>query len=86
MIKPEKRPSAFQALHRVLVVSRLMAHAAAPHALLAQALDGAEYLVVLLSAAEDRTDDYRRHLVDLCRLDSMFQSAVDAFDQEQSDS
>lgn len=82
MVKNEKLPAALYALNGVLVLARSMAYSSRSGDEIAQVLDIAEYLPRLLAENQDRTDDFRRFLVQLAQADQDFQLAVDRFDGE----
>ncbi len=80
MIAAEKERVALWSLNAVLVIARAMAYEKAPHELLAEVLDTAEYLPLLLLHAADETAHFRDMLADLADRDARFQIAVDRFD------
>lgn len=81
MIRPDKLSNALSALNGILVLARSMAYEGRPGGEIAEVLDVAEYLPRLLAAPEDQTDHFRDVLVTLAGKNSMFQLAVDRFDQ-----
>lgn len=81
MIRPDKLSNALSALNGILVLARAMAYEGRPGGEIAEVLDVAEYLPRLLADSEDQTDHFREVLVTLAGKNSMFQLAVDRFDQ-----
>ena len=82
MIQSEKLNNALAALNAVLVTARKLAYDQRPHKQIADVLDTAEYLPRLLADQEDRTDEFRKALVDLSSLDPAFHFALERFDRE----
>jgi len=80
VITAEKERAALWALNAVLVMARALAYETAPHDHLADVLDTAEYLPLLLLHTNDETAHFRDMLVDLADRDPRFQIAVDRFD------
>lgn len=78
MIPAAQERGALGALNAVLVQLRLMA---GERNELAEILDWAEYLPRLLADDEDRSDEYRRVLVNLAGRSADFQLALQRFDQ-----
>jgi len=62
MIRAKKQKQALHAMHRVLVLARFMAYQNESTAKIAKVLDYAEILPTLVSADEDRTEEFRIHL------------------------
>ena len=62
MITLNKQKQALNAIHRILVVARFMAYKNEPVAKIAKILDHAEILPTLISADDDRTEEFRIHL------------------------
>jgi hypothetical protein len=77
---PQER-GAFGALNAALVQLRRLAHEGAEGTDLAELLDLVEYLPRLLADDEDRTDEFRKVLVDLVARRADFQLALDRFDR-----
>jgi hypothetical protein len=62
MIIETKQKQALNAIHRILVLARFMAYQNEAAPKIAKVLDYAEILPTLLSANEDRTEEFRTHL------------------------
>ena len=62
MIIEKKQKKALNAIHRILVLARFMAYQDEPTSKIAKVLDCVEILPTLLSANEDRTEEFRTHL------------------------
>jgi hypothetical protein len=62
MIITKKQKQALHAIHRILVLARFMAYQNEPTAKIAKVLDYGEILPTLISADEDRTEEFRTHL------------------------
>ena len=62
MIVAKKHKQALNAIHRILVLARFMAYQNEPTAKIAKVLDCAEILPTLISADEDRTEEFRTYL------------------------
>jgi hypothetical protein len=62
MIIEKKQKQALNAIHRILVLARFMAYQNEPTTKIAKVLDYAEILPTLISADEDRTEEFRTHL------------------------
>jgi hypothetical protein len=77
---PQER-GAFGARNAALVQLRRLAHEGAEGTDLAELLDLVEYLPRLLADDEDRTDEFRKVLVDLVARRADFQLALDRFDR-----
>jgi hypothetical protein len=82
MITDDKVNHALHALNNVLVVARMMAYERAPHEALAEVLDTAEYLPMLMLETRDRTAEFRVQLEGLVSIHPSFASAVQRFDGE----
>jgi hypothetical protein len=82
MIANDKAGAALYALNTVLVLTRALAQAGRSGAEIADVLDVAEYLPRLMAAADDKTSEFRRFLVQLAEQHGDFQLAVDRFDKE----
>ena len=84
MIPDPQERGAFGALNAVLVQLRRLAYEGVEGAELADLLDLVEYLPRLLADDEDRTDEFRKVLVDLVARRTDFQLALDRFDRPSS--
>lgn len=62
MIIENKQKQALNAIHRILVVARFMAYQNEATGKIAKVLDYAEILPTLVSADDDRTEEFRVHL------------------------
>jgi hypothetical protein len=62
MIISNKQKKALNAIHRILVIARLMAYQNEPTVKIAKVLDYAEILPLLVLADEDRTEEFCTHL------------------------
>lgn len=82
MVKPEKQEPALLAINAVLVLARAMAYEKAPHAAIADVLDSAEYLPMLLLEATDQTALFRATLDGLASRYPGFNLALQKFDAE----
>lgn len=82
MINVEKQKSALWAINAVLVMARAMAYDRAPHADLADVLDTAEYLPMLMLETADRTSAFRETLACLAQRYPRFGIALQRFDEE----
>ena len=60
MIIAKKQKQALNAIHRILVLARFMAYQNEPTAKIAKVLDYAEILPTLISADDDRTEEFGR--------------------------
>lgn len=80
MIAPEKVANALHALNAVLVTARLMAYEREDHDKIANVLDVAEYLPMLMLEAADRTAEFRGQLEGLTAEDARFGFALERFD------
>lgn len=80
MIAEEKHKDALYALNAVLVRARTMAFDRVSHQTLAQVLDVAELLPMLLAEKRDRTVDFREQLDALVQIDPGFGVALQRFD------
>ena len=83
MIDPEKSDQALQALHRVLVETRLMALDGEPTSDIAEVLDWAELLPRLIATEGDKTEEFRDTLEAIVEKNSRFTHAVRAFARPQ---
>jgi len=83
MIDPEKTDQAYQALHRVLVETRLMALDDEPTAKIAEILDWAELLPRHMAARDDKTAEFRDTLEAIVEKDARFSHALRAFAKPQ---
>jgi len=82
MIDEKKNASALRALNAVLYLARSMAYDGESGQTLADVLDDAEYLPLLMLSPKDETASFRGMLVSLASRYPLFQSAVDKFDSE----
>lgn len=80
MIRPEKQEHALKALNSVLVWARKMAYEKASHDDIADVLDTAELLPMLILRTDDTTQFYRDLLVALAAKHTGFGIAVADFD------
>lgn len=62
MITPDYYKKSLNALHRILIMARFMAYKNETQVKIAKILDYAEILPTLISADEDRTDEFQMHL------------------------
>ena len=62
MIIAKKQKQALNAIHRILVMARFMAYQNEQTAKIAKVLDYAEILPTLISADDDRTEEFQTHL------------------------
>ena len=84
MIDPERTDQAYQALHRVLVETRLMALDDEPTAKIAEILDWVELLPRHMAAPEDKTVEFHDTLEAIVEKDSRFSHALRAFGRTQT--
>jgi hypothetical protein len=82
MIAKEKEHQALFALNAVLILARDMAYRQMSVQVIADVLDVAEYLPMLMLETKDRTEQFRAQLVGLAEKLSQFQLAVSRFDGE----
>jgi hypothetical protein len=82
MIADGRLNDALYALNAVLVQARFMAFEQRPHEIIAQVLDEAELLPMLIARKDDTTDEFRAHLEELIRIDEAFSCALQRFDAE----
>ena len=80
MIAAEKLPMALSALHQVLLQARKMGYESVPSTEIADVLDTAEFLVVLLMSKEDEVGVFRENLESLAARLDQFRFAVECFD------
>jgi hypothetical protein len=82
MIRPEKLAASLYALNGLLVSARTMAYKKEDHARVAELLDTAEILPMLIRDKEDKTDFFRSMLVECsqCFPETMF--ALQRFDEK----
>lgn len=79
MIDPQKEKNALAAINAVLVLARALAYEGkSPE--VAEVLDVAEYLPILILDGRDRTADFREQLVGLASKYPDFELAVRRFD------
>lgn len=81
MISAEKQANALEALHKVLILTRMMAYQNEPGADIADVLDVAEYLVVLIMKPEDKTAEFRQYLESMTQKREHFRHALRWFDE-----
>lgn len=79
MIAPEKQRSGLAAINAVLVLARSLAYEGKSSEV-ADVLDVAEYLPMLMLEPTDRTDEFREQLVGLATKRPNFSLAVERFD------
>ncbi len=84
MITTKKQKQALKAIHRILVLARFMAYQNEPAAKIAKVLDYAEILPTLISADEDRTEEFRTHLQGLATELAQGVGILQEFDQERT--
>jgi hypothetical protein len=80
MIVPDKQNNALAAINAVLVLARSLAYEG-NSADVADVLDVAEYLPMLMLEPTDRTLDFREQLVGLATKRPKFALAVERFDK-----
>jgi len=80
VIATDKYRGALSAINAVLVLARSLAYEGKA-AELADVLDVAEYLPLLLLEQSDRTEEFRQQLVGLAAARPKFLLAVERFDQ-----
>jgi hypothetical protein len=83
MIDPEKSDQAFQALHRVLIETRLMALDDEPTAKIAEILDWAELLPRHMASPDDKSAEFQETLEAIVEKDARFSHALRAFARPQ---
>jgi hypothetical protein len=83
MIASDKHDNALTAINAVLVLARSLAHEGRGSEV-AEVLDVAEYLPMLMLEPTDRTAEFREQLVGLATKDPKFALAVDRFDTPRS--
>ncbi|HYQ45205.1 MAG TPA: hypothetical protein VER11_24630 [Polyangiaceae bacterium] len=81
MVAIEKQRSALAAINAVLVLARSLAYDG-KSVELADVLDVAEYLPMLMLESEDRTAEFREQLVGLGTKRPQFALAVERFDAD----
>lgn len=79
MITPDKQENALAAINAVLVLARSLAREG-KSAEVADVLDVAEYLPMLMLEPADRTSEFREQLVGLATKRPKFALAVERFD------
>ncbi len=84
MISPQKDRNALSALNAVLVLARALAHDGKA-AEVAEVLDVAELLPLLMLEPPDRTREFRAQLVGLALKHADFQLALQRFDDSSPD-
>lgn len=83
MITINKQKQALKAIHRILILARFMAYQNEPTAKIAKVLDYAEILPTLISADEDRTEEFRTHLQGLASEFSQGVGILQEFNQDK---
>ena len=81
MVAIEKQRNALAAINAVLVLARSLAYEGKSSEL-ADVLDVAEYLPMLMLEVADRTAEFREQLVGLATQRTQFALAVERFDAE----
>jgi len=81
MVADEKHRGALAAINAVLVLARSLAYQG-KSVELADVLDVAEYLPMLMLESADRTAEFRQQLVGLASKDARFALAVERFDAD----
>jgi hypothetical protein len=66
MIKEEKLNNSILAVQDLIIRARNLAYQSHPTEMLAEFLDGVEYLLALMLEKEDRTELFERFLEELC--------------------
>ena len=84
MIQNKKLRDALLALNAVLVRTRYLAYKRVPIEQIAQILDVAELLPMLILREEDMTQAFREHIVGLAQRDPGFKLALQKFDAEDA--
>ena len=79
MIQAHQQANALSAINAILVLARRLAYEG-KSADVAEVLDVAEYLPLLMLDSEDRTDAFREQLIDLAGKRSEFALALQRFD------
>lgn len=79
MIADSKKRNALAAINAVLVLARSMAHEGKSREV-AEVLDVAEYLPMLMLEPADRTEEFREQLVDLAQRYPVLTLALTRFD------
>jgi hypothetical protein len=79
MVDAQKQKNALAAINAVLVLARALAYEG-KSAEVAEVLDVAEYLPMLMLEPRDRTADFRDHLVGLATKYPDFELALQRFD------
>jgi len=80
MIAKDKFTDALYALNAVLVQARTMSFERVTYETIVEVLDMAEVLPMLMARKEDTTEEFRRYLEDLVRIDEGFTYALQRFD------
>lgn len=80
MIANDQERRALASLHRLLVLVRMDAYEEQAHAKIAKVLDTCEYLVVLMSEAEDRRGEFLAQLRGLAASDSRYTQVLELFE------
>jgi hypothetical protein len=82
MISSEKYKNALYVINTILNFTRHLAYTNDKYERISFALDISEYLIRLISEAEDKTTDFRNQLQHLTKKDSMFSIVLIRFDAE----
>ena len=81
MIPPQKKRAALLAINAVLVEARAMAHENVPYRDLADVLDSAEYLPMLMLEDINTSEEFRKTLESICQKFPRFTRALQRFDE-----
>jgi hypothetical protein len=84
MIQQNKTKAALLAINAVLVRARYLAYKKEPVERIAQILDVAELLPMLILRDEDMTTSFREHIAGLAQQDAGFKTALQKFDAEDA--
>ena len=82
MVRAGKHKGALRALHAIFVQLRTLAYEHADHERLAEALDDAELLPMLMASDDDQTERFRDTLAALAERDRGFSLALQYFDDD----
>jgi len=81
MIRESHAKQALYAINEILVLARTMAFENEPHENLAQLLDAAEELPLLIARDDDTTDEFRCAIESLTFAHPELRSALEKFDR-----
>jgi len=81
MIRDAKAKNALYAINAILVRARTMAFEREPHEKLAQLLDAAEELPMLIARDDDTTDEFRSAIEGMAARYPELQVALDRFER-----